>query len=331
MADTDGTDGTDGTSGTEGPDARPEMSARMGFSRNRLRRDGELRTGESLAAALADAAATIYLGGAGKWLVKTDGPELSAAFGIEEARLLGADLEAAILLGFDPAGGPALSAVVALPEEDAAGLAAMDLRGIGMEERLDPDTEGRLAQAAHLLQWHGKNRFCGVCGAATRSAAAGYRRECTACDNVVFPRTDPVTIMLVHDGEGRCVLGRQPRFAANFWSCLAGFVEPGETLEDAVRRETMEEAGLAVGEVTLLASQPWPFPGNLMIGCLAKAETRQIVFDATELEACRWFPREEVRAMLEGRHPDGLAIPKRFAIAHHLIRAFVEAPAGTDR
>ncbi|MCE7029113.1 NAD(+) diphosphatase [Jiella avicenniae] len=309
----------------EGQSAVSEISTRTGFSRNSLRRDGELRTAESLAAALADDGAGLYLSAGGKWLVKTEGPALDARFSVSEAQALAADLNEAILLGFDAAGRPALAALVAATaDEDGAGIAAMDLRGIAMEGRLDPDTEGRLAQAAHLIGWHAKTQFCGVCGRPTRSAAAGYRRECTACDNVVFPRTDPVTIMLVHDGAGRCILGRQPRFAENFWSCLAGFVEPGETLEDAVRRETMEEAGVAVGEITFLASQPWPFPSNLMIGCLGLATSRDITFDTTELEACRWFSRDEVRAMLSGAHPDGLMVPKPYAIAHHLIKAFAE-------
>ncbi len=309
----------------EGPNAWSEVSARTGFSRNRLRRDGELRTEDSLAAAVGQNEAGFYLSAGGKWLVKTDGTDLAASFTLAEAESLGADVGHAILLGFDAADRPALAAVVAGDGDDTPpSIAAMELRGIAMEGRLDPDTEGRLAQAAHLIGWHRKTRFCGVCGQPTRSAAAGYRRECTACDNVVFPRTDPVTIMLVHDGEGRCVLGRQPRFPENFWSCLAGFVEPGETLEDAVRRETMEEAGIAVGAVAVVASQPWPFPGNLMIGCMARAESREIVFDTTELEACRWFSREEVRAMLAAEHPDGLLLPKPFAIAHHLIKAFAD-------
>ena len=312
----------------EGPNALSEVSARTGFSRNTLRRDGELRTDESLTAALAHGEARVYLSAGGKWLVKTDGAHLAAGFTLAEAEALGADLGEAILLGFDAADQPALASIVSADgDEFGPRIAAMDLRGIATEGRFDPDTEGRLAQAAHLIGWHAKTKFCGVCGQPTRSAAAGYRRECTNCDNVVFPRTDPVTIMLVHDGEGRCVLGRQPRFPENLWSCLAGFVEPGETLEDAVRRETMEEAGIAVGPVTVVASQPWPFPGNLMIGCMALATSREIAFDTIELEACRWFSRDEVRAMLAGGHVEGLMLPKPVAIAHHLIKAFADETA----
>ncbi|MBO0662297.1 NAD(+) diphosphatase [Jiella sp. MQZ9-1] len=312
------------------PPARSEISARMGFAQNSLRRDGELRTGESLAAALAHPNAKIHLTGLGKWLIKTAGERLDAGFSLDEARRLGADPQAAILLGFDTDDIPVLAAIVPIDDPDraiAAGLALIDLRDLAMEERLDAETIGRLGQATHLVQWHRKTQFCGVCGQPTRSEAAGYRRACTACDNVIFPRTDPVTIMLVHDGEGRYLLGRQARFAENFWSCLAGFVEPGETVEDAVRRETLEEAGIAVGAVTIVASQPWPFPGNLMIGCIAEATSRDIHFDRVELEACRWFDRNEVETMFDGTHPQGLVVPRSFAIAHHLIKVFITRPA----
>jgi len=301
-----------------------EMSRHTGFSGNRLRRDGELRTAESLGLAIADPQARFYLAAGGRFLVATDGDQLEARFAADRAEALGADLSESILLGYDATSAPVLAAAITPRDDWGAGLAAMDLRAIGMEGRFDPDTEGQLAQAAHLVTWHSRHQFCGVCGAKTRSEAAGYRRECTTCDNVVFPRIDPVTIMLVHDGQGRCVLGRQPRFPEKFWSCLAGFVEPGETLEDAVRRETLEEAGLEVGPVRFLASQPWPFPGNLMIGCMALAKSAEIVFDDRELEACRWFDRDEVAAMFAGQHPEGLSVPKPFAIAHHLIKAFVD-------
>ena len=123
----------------------------------------------------------------------------------------------------------------------------------------------------------------------------------------------------------RCLLGRQPRFPPGMYSCLAGFVEPGETIEDAVRREIAEEAGLVVGPVRYLGSQPWPFPASIMIGCTGEAETDAIRIDHDELEDARWFSREETRAMLEGRHPDGLICPQTMAIAHHLMRAWADA------
>jgi NAD+ diphosphatase len=129
--------------------------------------------------------------------------------------------------------------------------------------------------------------------------------------------------MLAIDGE-RCLLGRQSRFGAGMWSCLAGFVEPGETIEQAVRRETLEEAGIRCGTVTYFASQPWPFPMSLMIGCHAQALASDIKVDRSELEDARWFSREEATAMLRRQHPGGLTTPPPFAIAHHIIRAWVE-------
>ena len=304
--------------------ARAELSAHTGFAGNRLSRDGEHRSDASHGDALAHPTARFYLTSGERWLLRTDTPAHDPLYSRKAAEALGADLSGSILLGTDRAGQPYLAARLADDIAIEDGTALIDLRSIAMQGLLDPDSEGQLGQAAHLLGWHGRNRFCARCGAATHPEAAGYRRRCPACGDVVFPRTDPVTIMLVHDGKGHCVLGRQPRFPDKFWSCLAGFVEAGETVEDAVRRETLEESGLAVSRVDYLASQPWPFPGSLMIGCMALATETTIAFDASELEACRWFPRDEVRAMLAGTHPDGLALPQRFAIAHHLIKAFAD-------
>lgn len=305
-------------------DPRLELSARTGFAGNRLFRDSELRRSDTLAGAIADPRARVYLLHEGQWLCRTaSGSGLLPDFGWEEAEAYGATPEETILLGFAADDAPRLAAPIrSVPESDD--LALIDLRSLGLQRVLDPDIEGQLAQAAHLLGWHSRNGFCARCGGRTVAEAAGCRRRCTACCDTIFPRTDPVTIMLVHDGAGSCILGRQPKFPENFWSCLAGFVEAGETIEDAVRRETLEEAGIAVGAVTYLASQPWPFPGSLMIGCAALATSTRIDFDTDELEACRWFEREEVRLILAGAHPDGLQAPSEFAIAHHLIKAFAD-------
>ncbi|SKA21505.1 NAD(+) diphosphatase [Consotaella salsifontis] len=301
-----------------------EISERTGFAGNRIRRDSERRTEETLRLALADTETRAFLGGDAGWLVKHNGFFHDGLFSVEEARALHARIEEAVLLGTDIEGRPRLAIPAEAPAAPSDELAVIDLRTIGQQGLLDRDAEGQMAQAAHLLTWHRNNRFCGRCGSPTLSEAAGVRRRCPACEALFFPRTDPVTIMLVHDGAGRAILARQPRFKTLFWSCLAGFVEPGETMEHAVRRETHEEAGLEVGRVTYLASQPWPFPGSLMIGCIAEAATTEIDFDREELEDCRWFSRDEVIAMFEGRHPDGLTLPQPFAIAHHLIKAFAE-------
>ena len=133
--------------------------------------------------------------------------------------------------------------------------------------------------------------------------------------------------MLATHGE-RCLLGRQPRFAPGMWSCLAGFVEPGESIEEAVRRETVEEAGIVCGRVSYFASQPWPFPMSLMIGCHAEALSTEITIDRAELEDARWFDRDEITLMLLRRHPDRLFAPPPVAIAHHIIRAWIEGDHG---
>ncbi len=256
----------------------------------------------------------------------------------EVERLGGAQFEA--LLGIDAAGAPVFAAL--LPDgavEQLSGdsegfldrrqlvvpgrndLALIDLRSIAVRGLVAPDALAVLGQAKAILSWHARHGFCANCGAATRPASAGWRRECDVCKAQHFPRTDPVVIMLALDGE-RCLLGRQSRWPKGMYSCLAGFVEPGETIEEAVRREIREEAGIACGEVAYLASQPWPFPSLLMIGCFVRALSRDIVVDGEELEDARWFGREEVMAMFEKRHPDGLTPPAPMAIAHHILRVW---------
>jgi NAD+ diphosphatase len=198
-----------------------------------------------------------------------------------------------------------------------------DLRSIAVQGLVDADHLAPIAEAKALLHWHARHRFCANCGAPSTVADGGWRRDCAHCGAQHFPRTDPVVIMLTVSGE-RCLLGRSPRFVPGMWSCLAGFIEPGETIEDAVRRETLEEAGIVCGRVGYFASQPWPFPSSLMIGCHAQALSETIKVDREELEDARWFGREEVAAMLMGRHPQGLTAPQPVAIAHHIIRHWAE-------
>ena len=203
-------------------------------------------------------------------------------------------------------------------------LELVDMRSIAMQGLVAPDVAAILGGAKGIADWHARHRFCAKCGQPTRVSGAGWRRECDFCGAQHFPRTDPVVIMLVVDGE-RCLLGRQARFPKSMYSTLAGFLEPGETIEEAVRREIHEESGIVCDEVRYIASQPWPFPSSLMIGCIARAATRDIVVDNHELEDARWFTREEVRAMFEKRHPEGLFAPMRMAIAHHLLKFWLEA------
>ncbi|MDB5511296.1 MAG: diphosphatase [Enterovirga sp.] len=223
-------------------------------------------------------------------------------------------------------GRPVLAASYDPDAATAPGVQASDLRSIAIQGLVAPAELGMLAQAKSLLGWHARHRFCAHCGSPTASASAGLRRDCPACKTQHFPRTDPVSIMLVARGEF-CLLGRQARFVPNSYSCLAGFISPGETIEDAVRREVLEEAGIRVGQVRYVASQPWPFPSSLMIGCICEATSQDITIDRDELEDARWFSRDEVALMLERRHPDGLITPPPMAIANHLMRAWLNGPA----
>jgi NAD+ diphosphatase len=178
-----------------------------------------------------------------------------------------------------------------------------------------------IAQAKALIDWHQRHGFCPRCGAPTKIMDAGYRRLCGKCSAEHFPRVDPVVIMLATDGDA-CLIGRGKQFPAGMFSALAGFMEPGETIEEAVRRELMEEASVKVSEVTYYATQPWPFPSSLMIGCFAKAESRDAKVDENELAEVRWLERGVARAVLAGERVDGIRLPPPIAIAHHLIRTW---------
>lgn len=181
-----------------------------------------------------------------------------------------------------------------------------------------------VAEARSLIDWHARHRFCAQCGSPTRVASAGWVRRCPECKASHFPRTDPVVIMLAVRGD-RALLGRNRRRPGNRFSCLAGFMEPGETLEEAVRRETFEESGIRVGRVRYLACQPWPFPSSLMTGFLCEGLTEDITVDPEELAEARWFPREEIRAMVARAasgpdDPTQVSLPGPVAIAHHICR-----------
>lgn len=185
--------------------------------------------------------------------------------------------------------------------------------------RLPAQDQGLLVQAQALAEWHRSHLHCGGCGGTLRRGGGGYVSVCDDCGRQHFPRTDPAVIMLVLDDEDRALLGRQPTWPRGRWSTLAGFVDPGESLEDAVRREVMEEAGVAVGEVVYFGNQPWPFPSSLMVGFFARATTTAIHMDDDELESAQWFTREEIAA---GAGSGELVVPGEFSISGSLLRAW---------
>lgn len=273
-------------------------------------------------------------------ILRAEGEALSAFHPLAQARRIGA-VEIEVLLGRDDAG-PVFALLLpddaAQTEEEAddgsfidrrrlvlpknPDLQIHDLRALAAKNRLIGPVLAILAQAKSILHYHASHGFCARCGAATVAVAAGWRRDCPSCGARHFPRTDPVAIMLVTDGEN-CLLGRQKPFPPKMYSCLAGFVESGETLEECVRREVMEEAGIVVGAVAYTASQPWPFPATLMLGCRAQALSREITMDAEELEDCRWFSRAEARAMIEESNAEGFFAPGKIAIARLLLEQWL--------
>jgi NAD+ diphosphatase len=258
-------------------------------------------------------------------VLKKNGEQLDPLFSPAEARAFGSARETVFLglLGEAPRFGAGLDPAAIEPLKARDDIKLIDLRSIAVQGAVAPEHLPPLAEAKAVLGWHARHGFCPNCAAATVPTQGGWRRDCPSCKAEHFPRTDPVVIMLAIAGE-RCVLGRSPRFPPTMWSCLAGFAEPGESIEEAVRREVQEEVGLSCVRVRYFASQPWPFPSSLMIGCHAEATTADIVIDASEIEEARWFDRDELTLMLSRQHPDGLATPPPIAIAHHIIRAFVE-------
>jgi NAD+ diphosphatase len=239
------------------------------------------------------------------------------------------DPSEACLLGLQRDGTPVFS--LGVPKADAiAGFggenhlpAFVELRVLAIESDISPEELTLAAQARSMAAWHDTHRHCGRCGARTRPRDGGWRRHCWACGHHHFPRFDPAVIMLIQHGE-RCLLGHEPRFRDGMYSVLAGFVEPGDDIETAVRREIMEEVAIRVGRVRYVASQPWPFPHSLMIGCWGEALSEEIVPDPAEIEDARWFSRDEVLRMMAGMHEEGLTVPPPLSISHTLIRAFAE-------
>jgi NAD+ diphosphatase len=221
------------------------------------------------------------------------------------------------------------TAVFAVDMEGPADPADGPLEGLGKFEDLRavalklPHTEAAIvATAKQMFEWRRRHGHCAVCGQPSRAVDGGWKRKCPSCDTEHFPRTDPVVIMLAYHGD-RCMLGRQEAWPKGMFSALAGFLEPGETIEEACARELNEEAGLHAVKVRYHSTQPWPYPSSLMIGLIAEVEDEEGAPDQTELSEIRWFTRDEARKLIAGQI-EGTFAPQRMAIAHQLIKAWVE-------
>lgn len=310
----------------------PEASSLVAYAGNQLDRQSEHRPNDCVETALRHDGAHLFAFAGNKLVLKHEEQVLDPLFAPYELKDLEPDFDNVVLLGFEKTGEPRLAVPVGLDPDSAADhLKFADGRALMREALIGDELLGEFAQASALIAWNRSCRFCGKCGSATLSEAGGYRRKCTSCETQYFPRTDPVVIMLAIDVEGdRCLLGRSPHFPPGMYSCLAGFVEPGETIENAVRRETLEESGIETGMIRYHASQPWPMPHSLMIGCYAEATSLDITPDTAELEDCRWCSRDEVVTMISGSHPDGHVVPVSGAVAYRLIQDWIDWP-GEDQ
>jgi len=258
-------------------------------------------------------------------VVKREAAGPRALLSLDEALKLGAN-PGTIFLGLRdgaPMFGMGISPAAIeqlLTRDDAA---VSELRGMAMQGVVLPNQLSAIAMAKSMVNWHQRHGYCANCGTRSAMKEGGWKRECPNCKAEHFPRTDPVVIMLVALGD-KVLLGRQKHFLPGMYSCLAGFVEAAETIEDAVRREIFEESGIRCTDVHYYMTQPWPYPSSLMIGCTARALNEDIVVDHTELEDARWFDRAEATLMIRREHPGGLAGPHPFAIAHHLLGRWVQ-------
>jgi NAD+ diphosphatase len=242
-------------------------------------------------------------------------------------------------LGRDAAGTDHLAAADPVPDDDqqpeqstavGAGVAGEATRLAGLREIglvLDDTGAGLVTTAVALSNWHATHTRCPRCGAPTEPEQGGWVRRCTADRTEHYPRTDPAVIVSVTDADDRLLLGRNPGWPEGRFSTLAGFVEPGESIEDAVRREVAEEAGVRVGEVRYLASQPWPFPASLMIGCTALAVDTAITVDGVEITEARWFSRDD---LLADCLADRLLIPPGISISRRLVEHWFGGPLPTE-
>lgn len=308
-------------------DAAGLQAMEMSFLGNTLDRQSTRRGDTAYITGLLEKPGTEIVLSTAKTLVFPAGETPAFGHDLQAAKALGAKQEEMVFLGLRPENGQAVFATT-LPQsdeelEEKTDLQIRDLRTLALQNSFNPQDLGALAQARALIHWHRTHQFCSQCGEPSRMAEAGYRRDCPTCGAFHFPRTDPCVIMLIADGD-RALLGRPARLPEGIYTTLAGFMEPGETIEQAVRRECLEESGIEVGDVRLISNQPWPFPANLMLGCVGEATSVDIEIEDDELEACKWCDREEVWQMVKDTHPEGHKIPPSISIAYELILGWLE-------
>lgn len=297
------------------------------FAGNPLDRAGDRRNDPDwLAERAADPEALALVLWEGRPLLEAGGEPRLAWLPMAQARATALDRELFLGLWKD-------APVFAVEIEGSIDPTAGPLRGVGVFHEMreaamllsGPDA-AMAGTAKSLFDWRRRHGFCAACGIESRDACGGWKRVCPACSTEHFPRVDPVTIMLaVYKGgpEPKCLLGRQASWPEGRMSALAGFLEPGETIEEACAREIEEEAGLTVTAVRYHSSQPWPFPSQLMIGLVCEVDSEEAAPDQTELEAVAWLTRDEARACLAGAHP-AIKAPPKIAIARTLMQAWVD-------
>ncbi len=300
-----------------------------GFVSHPIDRAAHLRTdAEKLFALETHRDARAYVVHRDSLLVTQGADSPRALLTLDEARKFGAN-PGTIFLGLHEGAAIFGMGITAAAAEDLMGrkdVAVENLRAVAASGAVPARELSTIALAKSLVSWHQRNGFCANCGSRTRMEEGGWKRMCPSCKSEHFPRTDPVVIMLVTSGD-QCLLGRQSQFPPTMWSCLAGFVEAAETIENAVQREILEEAGIHCTDVRYYMTQPWPYPSSLMIGCIARATTTDITVDRNELEDARWFTRDEAVAMIARQHPEGLTGPHPVAIAHHLLANWIAETA----
>lgn len=251
-------------------------------------------------------------------------PAQDADGALEWSGLAAVDEPASLILLGLQAGVPHF---VALQQQTAEAPLYRTPRTMEILAALGPEDMATYGTARSLIDWHGRHRFCGKCGAPTTLHRAGWGRRCEGCGTDHFPRVDPVVIMLAEHG-GRALLGRQASWPPGRYSALAGFLEPGETVEQAVARELFEEAGVVARKVRYVTSQPWPFPAQLMLACIAEVQSDALTIDHKELEDAVWISKAELRAALAGDAQAKVLLPPAYAVAHSLLQHWADSDAG---